>query len=267
MPRGCVVLATATCMNLKPMRPIERGFFCDDTSIRYPYHPETISNDVVLVASFFPAWIIIVGLEITYGVMASRRKAREFGAADDKGRLEFFKSGLGCAAILTVAMMYGNALSYIVSEVMKVLFGTLRPPFLAVCQPDPNVTSLANCSGVYIERVVCTNPNTKLVLEMRRSFVSGHASLSAVNMFFLVTLAVVFNLFIAATRYYDNLHRPWDLVAGALNGMAFGWLTMYKICPRFVRHPPRQETETLPTLLTSKPSTNHNTHSSSANKE
>ncbi|XP_025083869.1 uncharacterized protein LOC112557926 [Pomacea canaliculata] len=58
----------------------------------------------------------------------------------------------------------------------------LRPNFLAGCQPEVDLTSMENCSMHYIENVRCTNPDTALVEELRKSFVSGHATTASFNM-------------------------------------------------------------------------------------
>lgn len=280
-----IVLALSTWLKLDPPHPVARGFFCDDKSIRYSLGRETISDNAVLLVSFFPAFFLLVGLELTYGIMASRRRAREeYSAPEDKSLLEFVKSGLCGACVLTICLMYGNALAFSVCEVTKSAFGTLRPAFLDVCQPETDVTS--NCSGQFIQKVVCTNSDARKVLELRRSFPSGHASFSAFNMVFIMlylqhrlptsspwllksllqSLALLFAVFVSATRVFDNYHHPWDIVGGVVNGTAFALLTVYKLCPRYVRHPPRQDADT-PLPLITKPSVSHRLPASTTLKE
>ena len=39
--------------------PFDRGFFCEDTSIRYPYKPDTISTPLLLIMCFGASFIIV----------------------------------------------------------------------------------------------------------------------------------------------------------------------------------------------------------------
>ena len=40
-------------------RPYEDGFFCDDTSLSYPYKPDTISTTVLILAGCFTAVAVV----------------------------------------------------------------------------------------------------------------------------------------------------------------------------------------------------------------
>ena len=59
---GILVALPTIIFKFGGIEPTQRGFFCDDTSIRYPYHPSTISTVV----------LVLVGL-FTNGVVVSRR--------------------------------------------------------------------------------------------------------------------------------------------------------------------------------------------------
>ena len=41
-------------------RPYNRGFYCDDPSIQYPYKPDTISTTVLVISGFTIAKFVVI---------------------------------------------------------------------------------------------------------------------------------------------------------------------------------------------------------------
>lgn len=96
---------------------------------------------------------------------------------------------------------------------LKNLVGGLRPIFLQMCQPDMAV----NCSiGQYINSdYKCTNPVATefLLFEIRRSFPSGHATVSVYVAFFFM-------------RYLEARFSKFRVTLSALHSICFVWVVV-----------------------------------------
>ncbi|KAK7092209.1 phospholipid phosphatase 2-like [Littorina saxatilis] len=269
------VFVVSVAFFLKPIAAAHRGFFCDDEAIRYPFRHDTVSVSLLVVTCLIPAVVLVFALEVTYGVLTNKHRSGHDTCADDKSRCSGLHTGLRDAGLVFACFMYGNALCFVLTEVFKVSFGRLRPSFLSACQPETDVTSFANCSGLYVEDIVCLNPDTKLMSDMRKSFVSGHASFSVFNMLFIILYlqrrlpfstprlvvsllqsgALGYAIFVMASRIFDHYHHPQDILGGAILGVVICLVTVFKICPRFILHPPRMELEQLPVTVNTKQGT------------
>lgn len=125
-------------------------------------------------------------------------------------------------------------LSWFLTDMIKIYTGQLRPNFYDMC-------------GFEKDTLECETYNKHLLVESRRSFPSGHASLAfssmttlslyflgkvgiqrnvcskpvslTSRMFYLASfLPMMFAFFIAASRVHDFWHHPADIVAGAMIG-------------------------------------------------
>ncbi|PIN96773.1 hypothetical protein AB205_0001930, partial [Aquarana catesbeiana] len=162
------------------IRPYERGFYCDDESIKYPIKPGETINDAVLsaVGILISVLAIIVGefFRIYY------LKERSYSFIQNPYVAALYKQ-VGC-------FIFGCAISQSFTDIAKVSIGRLRPHFLAVCNPD---FTKINCSLGYIQEYTCTGLPNK-VMEARKSFFSGHASFSMYTMLYLVVSSVYLNI-------------------------------------------------------------------------
>lgn len=136
--------------------PRYRDAYLYDASIGYPDTGNTISNGTV---SLFPWLALLISVLVV-----------EFG-------LYYQYQSITSAAAASLHMILSCLVNFIivlaVSEVTKAVTGSLRPNFLAKCQPDP--AQLAD-PFQFQQPVRCTNPNEYEVNQARLSFVSGHAS-------------------------------------------------------------------------------------------
>ena len=123
------------------------------------------------------------------------------------------------------------AMTLLVTLVLKKSVGSLRPNFLARCQPDAS----GACTG---------DPN--LIRDGRDSFPSGHTSTAFVGGTYLslylwgklrpfrtggalwkvlvILTPVVIASLVGASRIIDRRHRTEDVLAGALIGAGFAYL-------------------------------------------
>eukprot|EP00002_Diphylleia_rotans_P014773 TRINITY_DN2873_c0_g4_i3.p1 TRINITY_DN2873_c0_g4~~TRINITY_DN2873_c0_g4_i3.p1 ORF type:complete len:236 (-),score=42.83 TRINITY_DN2873_c0_g4_i3:428-1135(-) len=170
---------------LEAIEPTHRPFRVDDVDISYEMGEETIST-VLLVIISLPLPMLLM-LAIHYG---HNRQART------KAQLIYRLLGI----------FYATTLTTIITNIIKISYGKLRPDFLDRCQPDENS--------------VCTGDEDE-IREGRKSFPSGHASYSFAGCVYL-TLVLLSEL---RPLSKENMDRSpfcrlglsiWPLVGAAL---------------------------------------------------
>ncbi|XP_028318963.1 phospholipid phosphatase 1 isoform X1 [Gouania willdenowi] len=168
----CLILGglPLAAFNLGKIRPYQRGFFCSDDSIRYPFHPSTVTSTVLYTVGFtLPISCMIFGECLLVYLKHLKSKS-------------CFGSYVGCVYKAVGTFLFGAAMSQSLTDIAKYSIGRLRPHFLDVCKPN---WSLINCTvGSYVETFTCSG-DAKMVNEGRLSFYSGHSSFSMYCMLFL----------------------------------------------------------------------------------
>ncbi|XP_076217585.1 phospholipid phosphatase 1-like [Aptenodytes patagonicus] len=157
-------------LNLAKIKPYQRGFFCNDDSIKYLFHDSTITSTVLYTVGFtLPIFSIILGdtLSVFYNHLHSNSFVRNNYIATIYEAIGTF--------------IFGAAASQLLADIAKYSIGRLHPRFLAVCQPD--WTQINLCLG-YIENFSCQGDKAK-INEGRLSFYSDHSSFSMYCMLFL----------------------------------------------------------------------------------
>ncbi|XP_075397157.1 phospholipid phosphatase 1 isoform X1 [Tenrec ecaudatus] len=197
----CVLLAglPLLVLNFGQMYPFQRGFFCNDNSIKYPYHDSTVTTTALCTVGLgFPISSMILGetLSVYFNLVHSN---------------SFMGNNYVATMYKTIGtFLFGAATSQSLTDIAKYSIGRLRPHFLDVCDPD---WSKINCSGGYIENYVCRG-NPGKVKEGRLSFYSGHSSFSM-----YCTLFVALYLQARMKRDWARLLRPtlqFGLIATAI---------------------------------------------------
>ncbi|KAB7495054.1 Phospholipid phosphatase 1 [Armadillidium nasatum] len=159
--------------------PLQRGFFCNDVTIRYPYIPSVLPG-VIVVVLFIIAPIFVV-LLIEY--LHVRKCSASFRRKDKikKWLLSFFK--------FLKVFLFGLGLSLMTVVIFKFTLGRLRPHFIDVCNPDWSQSNCSSAPEQYVEEDIC-NPESdeddNLIRNARLSFMSSRASTSAYSMFFII---------------------------------------------------------------------------------
>ncbi|XP_032243061.2 phospholipid phosphatase 3 [Nematostella vectensis] len=237
------------------LEPSNRGFFCDDESIKRPLRPEHVPTNVALAAG-----ISVVVVAIIVG-----ETAREFvfkAKARDPCRNS---RNIACGPITMKAwqqrlcvilfmFVFGGIVTSLITDIGKLSVGRQRPYFLAVCKPDP---LKINCTaGQYTELSVCTGDKAE-ILEARLSFPSGHSSFAAYTMVFLslyleaiiptrktVLLkpflqvsAISLGLLCALSRIFDYRHHWGDVLAGLAIGTLIAFYVTFKPLQLFSQGP------------------------------
>ncbi|XP_051846741.1 phospholipid phosphatase 1 isoform X2 [Antechinus flavipes] len=203
--------------------PFQRGVFCNDESIKYPYKEDTISYQL-LGGIIIPFSIIVMilgeALSVYYNLLHSNSFVRNNYIATIYKAIGTF--------------MFGAAASQSLTDIAKYSIGRLRPHFLAVCDPD---WTKFNCSDGYIENFPCRG-NSVIVNQGRLSFYSGHSSFSMYCMLFLAlylqarmkadwarllrpTLQFAFialSIYVGLSRVSDYKHHWSDVLTGLIQG-------------------------------------------------
>ncbi|RXG58055.1 Phospholipid phosphatase 1 [Armadillidium vulgare] len=212
------------------IEPRRGGFFCSDSSIRYPYVKPIVKTSYLL--SFF------VGVPIvTISVLECTRMIK------DKN-FKFSEYFYSLYTVLKV-FVFGFGLSTLTVEVFKHTLGNLRPHFIDVC--------IRRRGG----------ENYDLIKNARLSFMSAHASISSFSCFFLIfylqfrvkikrehvfvkpVLQFVFfilTVLVSLSRIVDHHHHWYDVLAGFVNGILFAAFCCFAIL-KYGRHYSLRENE------------------------
>ncbi|XP_020661212.1 phospholipid phosphatase 1 isoform X1 [Pogona vitticeps] len=221
----CVILAglPLAVLNLAKIKPYQRGFFCNDDSIKYPFHDSTVTSTVLYTVGFtLPICSIIIGeaLSVYYNRLHSN---------------SFVRNNYIAAIYKAIGtFIFGAAVSQSLTDIAKYSIGRLRPHFLAICDPDwPKI----NCSAGYVENFICRGNKVK-VNEGRLSFYSGHSSFSMYCMLFLALYLqarmkgdwarllrptvqfglIAASIYVGLSRVSDYKHHWSDVLTGLIQG-------------------------------------------------
>ncbi|XP_026885295.2 phospholipid phosphatase 3 isoform X1 [Electrophorus electricus] len=221
------------------IEPYQRGFYCSDQFIQYPYkNGETINDAVLCLAGILIAIFSIVIIEC-YRIRCLQQGSQSFMGSPYVSAL-YRQVGV---------FIFGCAISQSFTDIAKVSVGRLRPHFLDVCKPD---YSLINCSAGYIIDYVCNGDASK-VQEARKSFFSGHASFSMFTMLYLALYLqsrftwrgarllrplLQFTLLMMAfytglSRVSDHKHHPTDVLAGFAQGALVAYCIVFYVSDLF----------------------------------
>lgn len=218
--------------------PYQRGIYCDDESISYPYRRDTISHRV-MAAITISCSILIITTGEAYLVYSKRLHSNSQ-----------FNQYLSALYKVVGTFLFGAAVSQSLTDIAKFTIGRPRPNFLSVCAPSV-------CKG-YMLQINCTG-NPRNVTESRLSFYSGHSSFGMYCMLFLALYVqarmqgkwmrlvrptiqfflVAFAVYVGYTRVSDYKHHWSDVLVGLLQGTLIAILNVRYISDFFKQRPPR----------------------------
>ncbi|XP_069863994.1 phospholipid phosphatase 2-like isoform X2 [Dipodomys merriami] len=227
----CVILVSTPTLLVEKglVAPHFQGFFCNDTSIKYPQVSHYIMEDSAITTIGFLIFIFMISL----GEM-----------------ILVWSLPLGSQAMVTTyvtlvykqlgTFIFGAMASSSLTSIAQMTTGHLRPHFLAVCLPDPTTFS---CESSYIANYTCTG-NPSDVLEARKSFYSKQASFGMYCMVYLAArhwgtmnrllrptiqcFFLLLALFLGYSQTQNHRHHPLDTVTGFLQGAVMAlWVAFY----------------------------------------
>ncbi|XP_023947761.1 putative phosphatidate phosphatase isoform X2 [Bicyclus anynana] len=216
--------------------PFERGYFCGDESLMFPYKNDTVTTPMLrlfglglpILAFFLCEWVLL-------------RKE-----VDDRRILSIcipaWLRGFYCPL---ASFAFGTCFIELTTNVAKNVIGRPRPHFFDLCKPSVDC-SLAEWQKRYVQPhdYHCTGDQTDKFTDMHMSFLSGHSAWSAFTMFYLALYlekrmvwrgtrvlrhslqfaAVMLSWFTALSRVSDYKHHWSDVLAGYFLGMTFAVL-------------------------------------------
>ncbi|XP_060608387.1 phospholipid phosphatase 1-like [Ruditapes philippinarum] len=228
------------------VEPFKRGLFCNDETIQYPYKDDTVSDSLVAIIFVLVPIVVMLIIETAYTISSTNRQTNEKKFLAQKLSVKLYRT-IG-------AFLFAATCTLFLTETMKLFGGRLRPHFVSLCKPD---FSKINCSQGYImiPTDACTSDVTKRkLLDSRKSFPSGHASLSTFGAIYLLAfLQLRFTwtkkirillpllqlgilcaaIFVCISRVNDNKHHFSDVIAGAILGTVIALLSLkYVSCIR-----------------------------------
>ena len=234
---------------------VKRGFFCDDETLRFPYTSRpAVPTWLLVLGSFFIPFVSIL-LGNLYERCCRTRP-------DTKRAVKLFAScsvppWLVRAFYHVRWLIIGVLLAAVVTDILKVTVGRLRPHFFSVCRPDFDRINCTDAFGhyVYVTDYECMGrgdiaDSDRVLHDSHLSFPSGHASSSTYSFVFLLIylasvrtfyhrsalklflMLVSFSLAVltSVSRISDNRHHPADVLAG----MAIGAVVAVIICYYFL---------------------------------
>ncbi|KAI8038639.1 hypothetical protein M5D96_008547 [Drosophila gunungcola] len=223
--------------------PYKRGFFCDDESLKHPFHDSTVRNWML----YFIGGVIPVGVILAVEVLISQNKAKQDNGNSTSRRYVFMNYDLPDWLIECYKKVgiyaFGAVLSQLTTDIAKYSIGRLRPHFIAVCQPQmPDGTTCDDSinAGRYIQEFTCqgVGSSARMLKEMRLSFPSGHSSFTFFAMVYLALYLqarmtwrgskllrhllqfafIMVAWYTALSRVSDYKHHWSDVLAGSLIG-------------------------------------------------
>ncbi|KAG9330071.1 hypothetical protein JZ751_027376, partial [Albula glossodonta] len=218
-------------------RPYQRGIYCDDQSIQYPFKYDTITHSMMAAVTISFSVIIITSGE-AYLVYSKRLHSNSD-----------FNQYVAALYKVVGTFLFGAVVSQSLTDLAKFTIGRPRPNFLAVCAPKV-------CNGYMLE-INCTG-NHRNVTESRLSFYSGHSSFGMYCMLFLALYVqarmqgkwarllrptiqfflVAFALYVGYTRVSDYKHHWSDVLVGLLQGALIAVLTVRYVSDFFKERRP-----------------------------
>ncbi|CAB1327850.1 unnamed protein product [Coregonus sp. 'balchen'] len=256
----CVVVAALPSAVLTLMfSPYQRGIYCDDESIRYPYRRDTISHRAMAAVTITSSMVIITTGE-AYLVYSKRLHSNSN-----------FNQYMSALYKVVGTFLFGAAVSQSLTDLAKFTIGRPRPNFLSVCNPTV-------CSG-YMLQLNCTG-NPRNVTESRLSFYSGHSAFGMYSMLFLALYVqarmqgkwtrlvrptvqfslVAFAVYVGYTRVSDYKHHWSDVLVGLLQGTLIAVLNVKTAEDEDLEAKPGLNTDTQLHNYSLNRDTQHNNH-------
>ncbi|KAH8380597.1 hypothetical protein KR009_011605 [Drosophila setifemur] len=211
--------------------PTRRGFFCNDESLMYPYHENTISPPLLHLLGLYLPMLVLFLLE---SFLSWRTGARNWST------LWPVYNTIRC-------FLYGYVFSDLLKGIGKQTIGRLRPHFFAACRPlfpDGGTCSDEAQQGLlkYHTEYTCmpelSGASEATLKDLLVSFPSGHSIMAFYGLVFVALhlrrrrwplagslLGPVLQLacvavawFVALSRVMDYKHHWSDVAAGSLLG-------------------------------------------------
>lgn len=252
---GWAILAGLAVMLLGVVSPSHTTISCSDPLIHREIRKETVPISLLFTLSFIVPFFKMLIVEWVVPPASSPTPSKTP-----------LRAGLRRARRYLGDLFVGGLFMYFTTDLIKTVVGEARPNFWALCQP--NLTE-HQCGQMYTKVTWedCTNPYNLRhwrLAETMKSFPSGHASISVFSSIFIMAythkrlwrtvpclvspwlqlLWVVWTIVCCQSRVWDNKHFWWDVMAGAVIGALFAFLTLHYLSNWFEREEEEEEGDT-----------------------
>ncbi|XP_070493917.1 putative phosphatidate phosphatase [Chironomus tepperi] len=251
---------TALMMNLY-VDPFQRGLFCDDESIRYPFRDDTISTlTIALVGGIFGVSLIIIVETVLKASNDSFYTNDSRGIMVYKWKISPYIQNLYHFIGL---LLFSMSINQFITDGTKFAVGRLRPHYIDLCRPRIGSFpgAITTCDDPenhnrYIQNFSCSSGASLTSLKNGRlSFPSGHTSFA-----FVVAVYCVFYLesrmkysgskllkhfiqfciicgaiYTGLSRISDYKHHYTDVLAGLILGSVISYVVCFHISKLFKR--------------------------------
>ena len=168
IPVGILLLVIVILLGERAIFPTTiKAFDLDDRSIMNPDIPSSVPSSVNMSVSLI---ITLCALLLNFISYDFDRKSCELLKNSLRNRNKWVI--IMCKILFC---LYGLLITKTLTRTGKHWIGGLRPNFIDVCKPDPNVTK--SLGGTYVNetlsKTICTS---EAAIESRWSFPSGHSS-------------------------------------------------------------------------------------------
>lgn len=223
--------------------PYQRGFFCSDESIRYPFKESTVTSSILYTVGLGLPTLVILFIEYS---MRNNEQSRYslLGTPIPNWLYSVYNNMLW--------FLFGAACSQLTTDIGKYTIGRLRPHFLDICKPNVDCNSDINKTR-YIEDFTCNGERPNKFTDSRLSFPSGHSSLSFYCMVYLALylqarvktskygmarslaqfVVILMAVFCALSRVSDYKHHWSDVLAGTILGITTATITALYVSELF----------------------------------
>ncbi|GMS85850.1 hypothetical protein PENTCL1PPCAC_8025, partial [Pristionchus entomophagus] len=223
------------------VEPFKRGFFCDDESIRYPFHDSTVTHEVLAaVGLILPICFILMTESFRSFVWNEQHTGQSKLKTYHLRDLHVHPLVVRLYTFIGYFLV-GVCFNQVLVDIAKYSIGRQRPHFMDVCRPSKGYTE---CTvDLFITDFECTGEDANRIRESMLSFYSGHsafafyvASFTALYLqgrlirpllsrLLLPTIQIALVAgasFVAYSRVSDYKHHWSDVLVGVVMGSAVG---------------------------------------------
>ncbi|CAI5451356.1 unnamed protein product [Caenorhabditis angaria] len=245
----------------------QRGFFCDDDTIRYEYRPDTVGTVQLILYN--------LGLNAFGVLIVEYYRMYKIESNIDNPKYRWRNNHIHILFVRMITFFGYSQIGFVMNMALntatKHVVGRLRPHFLDVCKLA-NDTCVTGNEHRYIINYECTG-KPEIILEARKSFYSGHSAISLYcavwtalyiqarlsnvlhNRIFVPIVQTIIlgcGMAISFTRITDNKHHWSDVLVGIFVGSFLAIYTCIYWTGLFKNN--KTEDETTP-LIINRPTT------------
>ncbi|KAL7072150.1 hypothetical protein ACQ4LE_008934 [Meloidogyne hapla] len=215
--------------------PTERGFYCDDVSIREEFKENTVPTLTLLAITLAGPFFIIV-----FANFIIKMKQKEIQLGETFNRSTF----------VYLDYILAFWLSTLTIDIIKCYVGRTRPNFIAMCAPVEYNNVCVENPEAFVPVAHCTT-SWKKSRNSKLSFPSGHAAISVFSTLFLFfylrglqkrssdfilkllyvivsSIFISFTIYCCISRVTDCWHYPTDVLGGVCLGALLFHLLLHK---------------------------------------